>query len=63
VEGHDESDNEVPADLLVSRIEDHDHDPTDSPQQQSVVLRRGSSGNNEVPVEFLAEHHDPNKID
>ncbi|UZP44889.1 hypothetical protein NXS19_012701 [Fusarium pseudograminearum] len=33
-ESHDESDNEVPADLLVSRIEDHDHDSPDSPQQQ-----------------------------
>ncbi|KAF4451524.1 hypothetical protein F53441_5533 [Fusarium austroafricanum] len=54
-ESHDESDNEVPADLLVSRIEDHDHDPPDSPQQQSVVLRRDSS-ENDVPSEFLAEH-------
>ncbi|KAL4728347.1 Autophagy protein 28 [Fusarium chlamydosporum] len=64
-ESHDESDNEVPSDLLVSRIEDHDHDhePPDSPQQQSVVLRRVSSEHNDVPAEFLAEHHDQNKID
>ncbi|CAF3453531.1 unnamed protein product [Fusarium graminearum] len=62
-DSHDESDNEVPADLLVSRMEDHDHDPPDSPQQQSVVLRRGSAGNNEVPVEFLADLHGPNKIE
>ncbi|RGP73835.1 hypothetical protein FSPOR_1529 [Fusarium sporotrichioides] len=62
-ESHDESDNEVPADLLVSRMEDHDHDPPESPQQQSVVLRRGSAGNNEVPAEFLAEFHGPNKIE
>ncbi|KAF9775260.1 Autophagy protein 28 [Fusarium sp. DS 682] len=61
-ESHDESDNEVPADLLVSRLEDHDHDPPDSPQQQSVVLRRVSS-ENEVPVEFLAEHKEQTKID
>ncbi|CEI39662.1 hypothetical protein FVEN_g1946 [Fusarium venenatum] len=62
-ESHDESDNEVPADLLVSRMEDHDHDPPESPQQQSVVLTRGSTGNNEVPAEFLAELHDSNKIE
>ncbi|KAF5618540.1 cellular myosin heavy chain type a [Fusarium sp. NRRL 52700] len=61
-ESHDESDNEVPADLLVSRFEDHDRDPPDSPQQQSVVLRRVSS-ENEVPAEFLAEHKEQTKID
>ncbi|KAM0424224.1 hypothetical protein ACHAPT_010596 [Fusarium lateritium] len=56
-ESHDESDNEVPADLLVSRIEDHDHDhdPPDSPQQQSVVLRRDTPKNNDVPAAFLSE--------
>ncbi|KAM0504796.1 hypothetical protein ACHAP8_002184 [Fusarium lateritium] len=63
VESHDESDNEVPADLLVSRMEDHDHDPPESPQQQSVGLTRDSTGNNEVPAEFLAELHDSNKIE
>ncbi|KAM0344111.1 hypothetical protein ACHAPU_007832 [Fusarium lateritium] len=61
-ESHDESDNEVPADLLVSRFEDHDHDPPDSPQQQSVVLRRDSS-ENDVPAEFLVEHKEQVKID
>ncbi|KAG5747561.1 hypothetical protein H9Q72_000844 [Fusarium xylarioides] len=61
-ESHDESDNEVPSDLLVSRFEDHDRDPPDSPQQQSVVLRRVSS-ENEVPAEFLAEHKEQAKID
>jgi hypothetical protein len=61
-ESHDESDNEVPADLLVSKLEDHDRDPPDDTQQQSVVLKRDSSGDNDVPAEFLAEH-DPNKID
>ncbi|EXK43164.1 hypothetical protein FOMG_05822 [Fusarium oxysporum f. sp. melonis 26406] len=61
-ESHDESDNEVPADLLVSRFEDHDRDPPDSPQQQSVVLRRVSS-EDEVPAEFLAEHKEQTKID
>ncbi|KAF5025846.1 hypothetical protein F66182_2068 [Fusarium sp. NRRL 66182] len=60
-ESRDESDNEVPPDLLVSRIEDHE--PPDSPQQQSVVLRRDSSENNEVPAEFLAEHQEQIKID
>ncbi|KAF4469819.1 cellular myosin heavy chain type a [Fusarium albosuccineum] len=55
-ESHEESDNEVPADLLVSRIEDHDPEPPDSPQQQSVILRRDSSEGNDVPAEFLAEH-------
>ncbi|KAF5665168.1 cellular myosin heavy type a protein [Fusarium heterosporum] len=60
-ESHDESDNEVPADLLVSRFEDHGH-PPDSPQQQSVVLRRDSS-ENDVPAEFLVEHKDQVKID
>ncbi|KAM0074956.1 Autophagy protein 28 [Fusarium odoratissimum] len=61
-ESHDESDNEVPADLLVSRFEDHDRDPPDSPQQQSVVLRRVSS-EDEVPAEFLAEDKEQTKID
>lgn len=61
-ESHDESDNEVPADLLVSRFEDHDRDPPDSPQQQSVLLRRVSS-EDEVPAEFLAEHKEQTKID
>ncbi|KAM5350582.1 hypothetical protein ACJ41O_007087 [Fusarium nematophilum] len=55
-DSQDESDNEVPADLLVSRIEDHDHEVHDSPQQRSVVLRRESSENNDIPAEFLAEH-------
>ncbi|EEU38056.1 uncharacterized protein NECHADRAFT_71563 [Fusarium vanettenii 77-13-4] len=54
-ESHDESDNEVPSDLLVSRFEDHDHDPPDSPQQQSVVLRRDNSENSDVPPAFLTE--------
>ncbi|KAF4335820.1 cellular myosin heavy chain type a [Fusarium beomiforme] len=61
-ESRDESDNEVPADLLVSRLDDHDHELPDSPQQQSVVLRRVSS-ENEVPAEFLAEHKEQTKID
>jgi hypothetical protein len=47
---------------LVSRFEDHDRDPPDSPQQQSVVLRRVSS-EDEVPAEFLAEHKEQTKID
>ncbi|CAM1508548.1 Fc.00g053960.m01.CDS01 [Cosmosporella sp. VM-42] len=53
-EGHDESDNEVPPDLLISHHIDHDLDEVESPQR-SVVLRREDS-ENEVPQEFLAEH-------
>ena len=55
---HDESDNEVPPDLLVSHFEDHERPGSTSPQR-SVVLRRLNS--NEVPPEFLAEHVD--KVD
>ncbi|KAK2017248.1 hypothetical protein LZ32DRAFT_42340 [Colletotrichum eremochloae] len=51
---HEESDNEVPPDLLVSRLEEHDdrHSLVGSPQTSSS--RRDSE--NEVPPEFLAEH-------
>lgn len=58
-ERHDESDNEVPADLLVSRLEEPDHEPPNSPQQRSVVLRREytqSPDNNDPPPEFLVQH-------
>ncbi|KND93818.1 hypothetical protein TOPH_01901 [Tolypocladium ophioglossoides CBS 100239] len=47
--GRDESDNEVPPDLLVSRLDDAD--------RESAISRQDSE--NEVPPEFLAEHgHD-----
>jgi hypothetical protein len=44
-----ESDNEVPADLLVSAVEEH--------ELASPPLTRENSGN-EVPIEFLVEHRD-----
>lgn len=52
-EHHDESDNEVPADLLVSHTEESDHHES----MASPTLHRVDS-ENEVPPEFLAEHGD-----
>lgn len=52
-EHHYESDNEVPPDLLVSRVEPLEPKGIESPQH-SATLRRQDS--NEVPPEFLAEH-------
>ncbi|KAF6823663.1 autophagy-related protein 28 [Colletotrichum plurivorum] len=55
---HDESDNEVPPDLLVSRLEEHDdrslagHGQA-SPSHESSSVR---DSDNDVPPEFLAEH-------
>lgn len=49
--GAHESDNEVPADLLVAAPEDHG-----SP----VLSRDDSLSENEVPPEFLAQHRDDN---
>ncbi|KAH7140089.1 hypothetical protein B0J13DRAFT_447090 [Dactylonectria estremocensis] len=50
----DESDNEVPADLLVSRLEDQDHD--DEPSTSGNIRIEGDGETNDVPPEFLAEH-------
>ncbi|KAK1767252.1 hypothetical protein QBC33DRAFT_570208 [Phialemonium atrogriseum] len=56
-----ESDNEVPPDLLVSHEEDHDdsltqdHEVGESPEQED--------SENEVPLEFLAEHHEDEEDD
>ncbi|GKT41375.1 autophagy-related protein 28 [Colletotrichum spaethianum] len=51
---HDESDNEVPPDLLVSRLEEHDDGHSHVGSLQTSSSRRDSD--NEVPPEFLAEH-------
>ena len=50
-----ESDNEVPADLLVSHRPDQDIDDS----RRGIGLKRedSMSSENEVPPEFLAEHH------
>ncbi|KAI5458217.1 hypothetical protein BGZ63DRAFT_60230 [Mariannaea sp. PMI_226] len=53
---HDESDNEVPADLLISRLEDHEQDEPSSPEQSKGVDSQTDSESNDVPIEFLAEH-------
>ncbi|KAF7561469.1 hypothetical protein G7046_g2675 [Stylonectria norvegica] len=60
-DGHhhqDESDNEVPADLLVSRFEEPhtDREPVATPDyspQRSVILHREGTEQNDVPPEFL----------
>lgn len=54
----DESDNEVPPDLLVSHVEPHEPVEAESPQNSAILWRQDS---NEVPPEFLAEHR--NKLD
>ncbi|TIC90894.1 hypothetical protein CH35J_011205 [Colletotrichum higginsianum] len=53
---HDESDNEVPADLLVSRQEEQKDGHSHVGSLQTSSSRRDSY--NEVPPEFLAEHND-----
>jgi hypothetical protein len=47
----DESDNEVPADLLVSHYEDHGRKPSESFRSESDS--REDDSENEVPPEFL----------
>ncbi|TQN73465.1 Autophagy-related protein 28 [Colletotrichum shisoi] len=57
VESHqDESDNEVPADLLVSRLEEQKDGHSHIGSLQTSSSRRDSY--NEVPPEFLAEHNE-----
>ncbi|KAK1991202.1 hypothetical protein LX36DRAFT_591000 [Colletotrichum falcatum] len=51
---HEESDNEVPPDLLVSRLEEHEDGHSLLGSLQTSSSRRDSE--NEVPPEFLAEH-------
>ncbi|KAL6401726.1 hypothetical protein AUP68_15605 [Ilyonectria robusta] len=53
----DESDNEVPPDLLVSRFGDHDQDDEPpSPHPSGDVPSQRDGETNDVPPEFLAEH-------
>lgn len=51
-----ESDNEVPADLLVSKVEDHDQHDEDSSPSPPHPDTEGEDESSEVPAEFLAEH-------
>lgn len=59
----DESDNEVPADLLVTQADSHERAQRQNDAHnvdgvnESPLLDRESS-DNEVPPEFLVEHHD-----
>lgn len=54
----DESDNEVPADLLVSHADESSQETTQNgPGGEMPKLERMDT-ENEVPPEFLAEHHD-----
>lgn len=62
-EGSDESDNEVPADLLVTQADSHDgeqrqDDARNVDGANEVPLLDRESSDNEVPPEFLVEHHD-----
>ncbi|KAI9152011.1 Autophagy-related protein [Paramyrothecium foliicola] len=50
-EQHDESDNEVPVDLLVSRYEESDHVTQTRPRSRSLV--HSDESENEIPPEFL----------
>lgn len=56
-----ESDNEVPPDLLVSHLEEHDDDRSHVGSIRTSSSRRDSD--NEVPPEFLAEHSNDEGID
>ncbi|KAK0379195.1 hypothetical protein CPAR01_16628 [Colletotrichum paranaense] len=58
---HGESDNEVPPDLLVSHLEEHDDDRSHVGSIRTSSSRRDSD--NEVPPEFLAEHSNDEGID
>lgn len=62
-DGNDESDNEVPADLLVAQADSHEGELhqddgriVDGPNDVPLLDRESSD--NEVPPEFLVEHHD-----
>lgn len=58
---NDESDNEVPADLLVTQAGSHGeehHDGGKLDGASEVPLLDRESSDNEVPLEFLVEHHD-----
>lgn len=61
-ERSDESDNEVPADLLVARADHHEREQQDGEHNvdgaNEVPLLDRESSDNEVPPEFLVEHHD-----
>ena len=55
---HDESsDNEVPPDLLVSRVDEHPSQPP-SMASPEVEPELQAESQNDVPPEFLAEHKD-----
>ncbi|KAL6849706.1 hypothetical protein ACO1O0_009249 [Amphichorda felina] len=55
---HDESsDNEVPPDLLVSRVDEHPSQPP-SMTSPEVEPKLQADSQNDVPPEFLAEHKD-----
>ncbi|KAI3390893.1 hypothetical protein diail_8438 [Diaporthe ilicicola] len=58
---NDESDNEVPADLLVTQADSHaeeHHDGGNLDGANEIPLLDRESSDNEVPLEFLVEHHD-----
>lgn len=62
-EGSEESDNEVPADLLVTQADSHEEEQhqdgaRDVDGANEVPLLDRESSDNEVPPEFLVEHHD-----
>ncbi|KAK1981625.1 hypothetical protein LZ30DRAFT_592318 [Colletotrichum cereale] len=57
----EESDNEVPPDLLVSRLEEHEDGHSLVGSLQTSSSRRDSE--NEVPPEFLAEHGNEHDVD
>ncbi|KAK5992975.1 Autophagy-related protein 28 [Cladobotryum mycophilum] len=54
----EESDNEVPSDLLGSHADDHhnEHDPLGNTGNGAPLQRYESGSENEVPSEFLAEN-------
>ena len=62
-EGNDESDNEVPADLLVAQADSHEgelhqDDGRNVDRANDAPSLDRESSDNEVPPEFLVEHHD-----
>ncbi|KAL0934696.1 autophagy-related protein 28 [Colletotrichum truncatum] len=56
----EESDNEVPPDLLFSRLEEHEE--THTAIEKTLASSRRDS-DNEVPPEFLAEHSNESSLD
>ncbi|KAF4510458.1 hypothetical protein G6O67_002340 [Ophiocordyceps sinensis] len=53
---HAESDNEVPSDLIISRLDHPERELAEFQPDQAAAARTRKHSENDVPPEFLAEH-------